>query len=116
MPKAFPSVLTFLLALCVAARCRAEDALAALSPKLKPIPVCATLSTATAANHIPLAGIDASFTNRVLQPGDSMTVLGTVFVKKKESQWVLQQGIAEVHKDYQPAALRPEHVWFTDQI
>ena len=89
MPKEFSPVLIFLLALCIAARCRADDAPAALSPKFKPVPVCATISAATATNHIPLDGIDASFTNRALHPGDSMTVLGTVFIKKKESQWLL---------------------------
>jgi hypothetical protein len=89
VPKAFPSILTFLLVLCIAAQCRADDPVAALSAKLRPIPVCATISAATATNHIPLYGIGASLTNRVLQPGDTMTVLGTVFVKKKESQWVL---------------------------
>ncbi len=89
VPKAFSLISTFLLALCIAAHCRANDVQVALSPKLKPTPVCATISTATATNHIPLGGFDVSFTNRVLQPGDSMTVLGTVSIKKKESQWLL---------------------------
>jgi hypothetical protein len=89
VPKAFSLVLIFLLALAgIVADCPAED-LAPLPPKLKPIPVCSALATAAVANHIPLNGIDASTTNRVLHAGDSMTILGTVFAKKKESQWLL---------------------------
>jgi len=61
----------------------------ALPPKFKPVPVCAAVASAAATNHIPVSGIDRSLATNVLHPGDSATILGTIFLKKKETQWLL---------------------------
>ena len=60
-----------------------------LPPKFKPIPICAALATAATTTHIPLSGIDRALATNVLHAGDSATILGTIFLKKKEEQWLL---------------------------
>ncbi len=69
------------------ANCRAiaQD----LPPKFKTVPICAAIVTAAATNHIPLTGIDPPLTTNILHSGDSVTILGTMFHKKKEAQWLL---------------------------
>jgi hypothetical protein len=47
------------------------------------------IESAAATNHIPLTGIDRTLATNVLHAGDSVTILGTMFLKKKETQWLL---------------------------
>ena len=88
MPKVFSLAGFLLLALAsfeVEDRARAQ----ALPPKLKPVPACSAIEIAAATNHIPMSGFDPSVATNILRAGDSATILGTIFIKKKEAQWLL---------------------------
>jgi len=83
--KVFPFAALLLIALAANCRIRAEEPPA----KFKPLSACAALATAAATNHLPLTGIDPSLATNILHAGDSATILGTIFLKKKEAQWLL---------------------------
>lgn len=86
MPKAFSAVcLTALVSIGFINRAGAQE----LPRKLKRVPACRAIETAAATNHIPVTGIDRTFATNVLHAGDCVTILGTMFQKKKETQWLL---------------------------
>jgi 23S rRNA maturation mini-RNase III len=60
-----------------------------LFPKLRAIPACAAVAAAASTNSIPIAGTDPQLATNLLHSGDSVTILGTIFLKKKEAQWLL---------------------------
>ena len=93
MPKAFflKSVAAIVFAVVAAFE---EAGAQELPPKFKPIPVCAAVATVAATNQIALSGIDAALSTNVLHAGDSATILGTIFLKKKEAQWLLHLEVA----------------------
>lgn len=88
MPKVFS--LTGILLLVLAGFDADESAYAqALPLKFKAVPACSALENAAATNHIPVTGFDPPPATNVMHAGDSVTILGTIFIKKKEAQWLL---------------------------
>src|ERR1041385_6017626 len=89
-----PSVCATILALATAlysANARGE-----LMPKLKPVPAYPAQATMAEPNHIPVSQfnpLSPSGTN-TLQPGDSVTMLGTLIQKKSQAQWILHVSAA----------------------
>ena len=60
-----------------------------LPAKFEAVPVSASVASAAATNHVPITGFDHSLSTNLLHVGDSVTILGTMFTKKSESQWLL---------------------------
>jgi len=88
MVKVFPLLAIMLLTLeGIDTNCRASAQ--NLPAKFKAVPISASVARAAATNDIPLAGIDSPLPTHILHPGDSATILGTMFLKRKETQWLL---------------------------
>src|ERR1051325_5547081 len=75
-------LLSFVSACCAGAP-------AEIPSKLKPIAPCPALVSAAETNRIPLAGTDSLSAATGLNPGDSVTILGTLEQKGNRTQWVL---------------------------
>jgi hypothetical protein len=89
MPKAFSLVRALISVFASVAIGNCHDARGELPPKLKPVATCPALLNAAATNHIAMTQVDPTDDTNTLRAGDSATILGTLFLKKNQAQWLL---------------------------
>ena len=89
MPKASSAVVALFIVLASISAGDCAPAPGKLFPKLSLIPVCPVLATVARTNGVPTTGMDPSLNTNLLHSGDSVTLLGTIFQKKSQSQWLL---------------------------
>jgi hypothetical protein len=77
------------------------------NPKLNQAATCAALVAAAQTNQIPIDQIGPWSDATALQPGDSVTFLGTFTEKKKQSQWLIYVKAAAPDPRQKPAK-KPE--------
>ncbi|HEX4264482.1 MAG TPA: hypothetical protein VH597_09100 [Verrucomicrobiae bacterium] len=107
MLKPFPVIYALLVALTGVAPSFCHGAPGELPPKLKPIATCPALTTAAATNHIAMTRLDPFGATNTLRAGDSATILGTLFLKKSQAQWLLHIEAAALPASQNPVKKPP---------